>query len=233
MADASSARTDPAGDALTQAEQAYRSIKDAILRGELATGTQMLEPALALKLGMSRTPVHEALVRLQDEGYVELQPRRGMRVAPMSARDIREITELLACLEVEAAERTATRRLPAEALAAFDAAIEAMDRALEAGDIDAWNRADYAFHLLLIESCGNRHLIETARRFLEKAHRYRFLTSRHRKPPVYSNVNHAAVVEAIRRGDPQSAVEIHRAHKRRWLRELDDILAHLELEDRS
>lgn len=221
---ASSTQSDPLSDARTQAEQAYRRIKEAILHGEMQTGQQVLEPALALKLGMSRTPVHEALVRLQDEGYVELQPRRGMRVAPMSARDIREITELLACLEVEAAERTAARRLPPEALAAFDAAIEAMDHALEAGDVDAWNRADYAFHLLLIESCGNRHLIETAKRFLEKAHRYRFLTSSHRKPPVYSNVNHAAVVEAIRRGDPQSAVEIHRAHKRRWMRELDDLL---------
>ena len=191
-------------------------------------GHQRLEPALALELGMSRTPVHEALVRLQDEGYVELQPRRGMRVLPLSPRDIREITELLACLEVEAAERTAARRLPPDALAAFDAAIEAMDRALEAADIEGWNRADYRFHVLLIESCGNRYLVDTAKRFLEKANRFRFLTSSHRSPPVYSNVNHAAVVEAVRRGDSQSAGEIHRAHKRRWMRELDDILARLD-----
>lgn len=215
-------------DGARQAEQAYRRIKDAILRGEMPIGHQRLEPALALELGMSRTPVHEALVRLQDEGYVELQPRRGMRVLPLSPRDIREITELLACLEVEAAERTAARRLPPDALAAFDAAIEAMDRALEAADIEGWNRADYRFHVLLIESCGNRYLVDTAKRFLEKANRFRFLTSSHRSPPVYSNVNHAAVVEAIRRGDSQSAGEIHRAHKRRWMRELDDILARLD-----
>lgn len=215
-------------DGARQAEQAYRRIKDAILRGEMPIGHQRLEPALALELGMSRTPIHEALVRLQDEGYVELQPRRGMRVLPLSPRDIREITELLACLEVEAAERTAARRLPPDALAPFDAAIEAMDRALEAGDIEGWNRADYGFHVLLIESCGNRYLVDTAKRFLEKANRFRFLTSAHRLPPVYSNVNHAAVVEAVRRGDSQSAGEIHRAHKRRWMRELDDILARLD-----
>ena len=215
-------------DGARQAEQAYRRIKDAILRGEMPIGHQRLEPALALELGMSRTPIHEALVRLQDEGYVELQPRRGMRVLPLSPRDIREITELLACLEVEAAERTAARRLPPDALAAFDAAIEAMDRALEAADIEGWNRADYRFHVLLIESCGNRYLVDTAKRFLEKANRFRFLTSSHRSPPVYSKVNHAAVVEAIRRGDSQSAGEIHRAHKRRWMRELDDILARLD-----
>ena len=214
----------PVLDDAPQSEQAYRRIKQAILSREMPVGFQSLEPALALRLGMSRTPVHEALVRLQDEGYIELQPRRGMRVPAMSLRDIREITELLACLEVEAAQQTAARRLPPEEIAVFDDAIAAMDRALEASDIDAWNEADYRFHLLLIDSCGNRHLIDTARRFLEKANRFRYLTSAYRKPPVYSNVNHAAVVEAIRRGDPQSAVEIHRAHKRRWLRELDEIL---------
>ncbi len=214
----------PVLDDAPQSEQAYRRIKQAILSREMPVGFQSLEPPLALRLGMSRTPVHEALVRLQDEGYIDLQPRRGMRVVALSLRDIREITELLACLEVEAAQQTAARRLPPEEIAVFDDAIAAMDRALEASDIDAWNEADYRFHLLLIDSCGNRHLIDTARRFLEKANRFRYLTSAYRKPPVYSNVNHAAVVEAIRRGDPQSAVEIHRAHKRRWLRELDEIL---------
>jgi DNA-binding GntR family transcriptional regulator len=220
----SSRAQDPIAIDARAAEQAYRRIKDAILGGDMPTGFQSLEPALALRLGMSRTPVHEALVRLQDEGYVELQTRRGMRVTSLSHRDIREITELLACLEVEAAERTAARRLPPADLLAFDAAIEEMDRALETRNIAAWNDADYRFHLLLIESCGNRYLIDTAKRFLEQANRFRHLTSTHRKPPVYSNVNHAAVVEAIRRGDAQTAVEIHRAHKRRWLRELDEIL---------
>lgn len=215
-------------DSSTQADAAYQRLKDEILSGEMPPGHQVLEPELALRLGMSRTPVREALVRLQNEGFVDLIPRRGMRVARLSVRDIREITELLAVLETEAAERLASRKLPPETLARFDAAIAAMDRALEQQDIDAWNKADYSFHLLLIQSCGNRHLIEVAERFLERANRYRIMTSTRRMPPVYSNVNHAAVVEAIRRGDPQSAVEIHRSHKRRWMRELDGLLPRLE-----
>ncbi len=222
---------DGAQDRSTQADQAFRRLKDAIVRGEMKPGMQALEPELALRLGMSRTPVREALIRLEQEGFVELTPRRGMRVAALSPRDIREITEVLACLEVEAAERLALRRCTAGELAQFDAAIAAMDAALEAKDPERWNEADYRFHALLIESCGNRHLVETAKQYLEKAHRFRALTSVHRAPPVYSNVNHAAVVEAIRRGDPQSAVDIHRAHKRRWLRELDDILRHLQSSD--
>jgi DNA-binding GntR family transcriptional regulator len=211
-----------------QAEVAYQKLKEEILTDKMPPGHQALEPELALRLGMSRTPVREALVRLHNEGFVELIPRRGMRVARLSVRDIREITELLAVLETEAAELLASRKLPAETLAKFDAAIAAMDLALEQRDIDAWNKADYSFHLLLIHGCGNRHLIEVAERFLERANHYRLLTSTRRVPPVYSNVNHAAVVEAIRRGDPQSAAEIHRSHKRRWMRELDGLLPRLE-----
>ena len=193
----------------------------------MGPGAKSLEPALARTLGMSRTPVHEALLRLENEGYVHVAPRRGMTVALLSTRDLREITEVLACLEVEAAERAAGRRLNAAELVPLDEAVAAMDRALDAKDLDAWNESDYRFHRLLIEASGNRHLIDVAHRFLEKANRYRTLTTRHRLPPVYSNVNHAAVLEAIRRGDTQSAAEIHRAHKRRWMRELSDILPRL------
>lgn len=208
-----------------QSALAYNGVKNAIISGEMPPGHQVLEPELALRLGMSRTPVREALVRLQHEGFVELIPRRGMRVAALSGRDIREITEVLACLEIEAAARSASRGVSPETLAKMDAAIADMDRALSASDLEAWNEADYAFHLLLVESCGNAHLIEVARRFLEKANRFRVLTSAHRLPPVYSNVNHAAVVEAIRHRDAQTAAEVHRAHKRRWMRELDEIVA--------
>lgn len=216
-----------------QSEDAYQRIKRAIVSGEMAPGWQSLEPDLARTLGMSRTPVHEALLRLEHEGYVHVAPRRGMTVAAMSPRDIREITEVLACLEVEAAQRAAGRRLSPEELAPLDDAIAAMDRALEAKDLDAWNESDYRFHRLLIEASGNSHLSEVAHRFLEKANRYRTLTTRHRLPPVYSNVNHAAVLEAIRRGDSQSAAEIHRAHKRRWMHELSDILSRLAPMDRA
>lgn len=218
-------------DPVSQSDDAYRQIKAAIMRGDMAPGMQALEPELARSLRMSRTPVHEALLRLEHEGYVTVAPRRGMTVTPLSPRDIREITEVLACLEVEAAERAAGRRLQPADLALLDEAIAEMDRALEAKDLDAWNEADFCFHRLLVEASGNRHLIETAHRFLEKANRYRTLTTRHRLPPVYSNVNHASVVEAIRRGDPQSAAEIHRAHKRRWIHELTDMLSRLTLPD--
>jgi DNA-binding GntR family transcriptional regulator len=213
--------------AMSQADKAYETLKRRIICAEYGPGVTIAEPELARELQMSRTPLREALVRLEHDGLVSLVPRRGMRVKPLSARDLQEISELLACLECEAAERLAMRKLSAEELQRLDAAIEAMDAALERDDMTAWAQADYSFHRLLIELQHNRHLADVALAYLEKAHRFRLLAVPHRSRPVYSNVNHAAVVEAIRRGDPQTAVEIHRAHKRRWTRELNDLMPRL------
>lgn len=204
-------------------ESAYQRIRGQILRNEMPSGLTILEEELARHLGMSRTPVREALVRLAQEDLVEIIPRRGMRVKPVTLRDLREIDEVLACLEVQAADRLARRSLTEAELTGLSAAIEGMDAALKAENMDAWAEADFRFHTLLIEFCGNAHLTRTAKLFLDKAHRARLATLPHRKKPVYSNSNHAAVVEAIKRGDAETAREIHLAHKRRWSRELNEI----------
>jgi DNA-binding GntR family transcriptional regulator len=213
----------------SMAETAYEQLKSKILRGELAPGAQLLEEELAVTLGMSRTPVREAAVRLEQEGFVAIVPRRGFRVTPLSKRAVREINEVLECLEIQAAERLAARQIAPEDLKLLEGAVGRMDAALATEDQQAWAQADYEFHTLLIELCGNQHLAEVARNFLDKAHRFRLLTLPLRPKPVYSNVNHAAVVEAVRRNDPQTAQDIHRAHKRRWARELSDLLERLDL----
>lgn len=210
-------------------DAAYTELRERILHNVMPPGHSMLEEELALQLGMSRTPVREALIRLANDGLVDIVPRRGVRVREVTARDIREINEVLGCLEVQAAERLALRRPGEKEMALLEEAVHAMDVALEAEDMAAWSRADYTFHCLIIDLCGNRHLAETARLFLDKAHRSRLLTLPYRSRPVYSNVNHAAVVEAIRRGDAETAGEIHGAHKRRWTRELNEIIDRMDV----
>jgi DNA-binding GntR family transcriptional regulator len=200
----------------SMAETAYEQIKRKIVRGELAPGAQFLEEELAVTLGMSRTPVREAAVRLEQEGFVEIVPRRGFRVTPLSKRAVREINEVLECLEIQAAERLAARQIAPEDLKLLEGAVGRMDAALATEDQQAWAQADYEFHTLLIELCGNQHLAEVARNFLDKAHRFRLLTLPLRAKPV-------------RRNDPQTAQDIHRAHKRRWARELSDLLERLDL----
>lgn len=214
-------------------DEAYRILRLKIIYSEFAPGYQALEDDLATTLGMSRTPLREALVRLQNEGFVEFIPRKGIRVTPLTVQDIHDISDVLSCLECEAAEKLAKRKPTTEEMAQFDNAIAEMDKALEQDDMVIWAEADYRFHSLLFEMCANRHLAEVATNFLDKAHRFRLLTMPYREKPVYSNVNHAAVVEAIRRGDAQTALEIHRSHKRRWGHEMNDILERINISSPS
>lgn len=220
-------RLEGSRESLTDA--AYRVLKDQIIRLELPPGQRIVEDEVAMSLGMSRTPLREALVRLEKEGLVETLPRQGVRVSLLSKRDIREINAVLSCLEEEAAKTLASRHPGPDEMAQIDAAVAAMDAFLEKDDLAGWADADYRFHRLLVDLCGNRQLAAVAISFLEKAHRFRLMTAPLRKRPVYSNVNHAAVVEAIRRGDAETAMEIHRTHKARWTRELNELVNRLQI----
>src|SRR5436190_6022784 len=99
----------------TATDRAYAELRGRILRNEMPIGRLFLEQELADQLRMSRTPVRETLIRLEQDGLVEVRPRHGMRVRPVSADDVREIYEILTCLEATAAGLLAARRpTPAE-----------------------------------------------------------------------------------------------------------------------
>jgi len=210
-------------------ELAYAGLKHEIIDGDLQPASQWLEEELAVRLGMSRTPVREALVRLEQEGFVQITPRRGIRVRELTRRDVLEVHEVLECLELQAVEHLAGRGLGPEDMARLDATIAGMDEALARDDVHAWARADYAFHRLIIEFAGNRHLEAVAITFLDKAQRFRVKTLELRARPRKSTSSHAATVEAIRRKDAEMALDIHRLHKRRWIREVESLIEHLGL----
>ena len=210
-------------------ELAYAELKREVVEGDLLPASQWLEEELAVRLGMSRTPVREALVRLEQEGFVQITPRRGIRVRELTRRDVVEVNEVLECLELQAVERLATRGLTPDEMARLDATIAGMDDALARDDVPAWAAADCGFHRLIIELAGNRHLEAVATTFLDKAHRFRVKTRDLRARPRKSTSSHAATVEAIRRMDVEMALDIHRLHKRRWAREVDALIERLGL----
>jgi DNA-binding GntR family transcriptional regulator len=120
---------------------AYEQIRRRILDNVWPPSHRALEQEVALALGMSRTPVREALVRLQNDGLVEVVPRHGMRVLPVSPTDMREIYEILTALECMAAELLARRTPGEDELQPLVDATKAMDKALKADDLDAWATA--------------------------------------------------------------------------------------------
>jgi DNA-binding GntR family transcriptional regulator len=212
-----------------QADVAYDRLKGLILDGTLPAGAQMLELEAAARLNMSRTPVREAMVRLRQEGMVEIRPRHGMRVLPLSATDMAEIYEVLTALEGAAAAAVARAGVSSRQLAVLRAAVRDMDKALEAGDLFAWAAADERFHSHLVVLSGNQRLIQMVGQLWDQAHRARMLTLRLRPTPTNSVREHEALVEAMASGDPDKARRIHEDHRRRAGKMLIELLERLGL----
>ena len=210
-------------------DAAYEQIRRRILDNVWPPGHRALEQEVALALGMSRTPVREALMRLQNEGLVEVIPRHGMRVLPVSPNDMREIYQILTALECMAAELLASRKLGDQELKPLVDATEQMDLALKAEDLVAWAAADERFHAQLVDLAGNRQLQATVLNYWDRAHRARMFTLRLRPKPVSSTQEHMRMVERLRAGDAEGAAQVTRAHRERANRELVAIFEHFKL----
>ncbi len=211
------------------ADSAYEQIRQRMLDNVWPPGYRALEQEVALALGMSRTPVREALLRLHSEGLVEVVPRHGMRVLPVSPNDMREIYQILTALECMAAELLASRKPSDKDLKPLIDATKAMDKALKANDLEAWAAADERFHAQLVDLAGNRQLQSTVLNYWDRAHRARMFTLRLRPKPVNSTQEHMQMVERLRAGDAAGAAAVTRAHRERASRELVMIFEHFKL----
>jgi DNA-binding GntR family transcriptional regulator len=217
------------GGSSSLVESAYRAMKTAVCDNVFPPGYQGSEQEIALRLGMSRTPVHEALIRLQEEGLVRVLPKRGILVCALSPADMREIYDLIATLEGLAAELLAADDdgLRQTALAILDTINADMRAALDTDDLDAWAKADDRFHRELVERCGNSRLARAVHTVMDQSHRARMLTLRLRAKPIRSLKEHLAVTAAIRRGNAERAGALARAHRRHARDELLPLLEKL------
>jgi DNA-binding GntR family transcriptional regulator len=181
----------------------------------LPSGEVFTEEQLASMLKMSRTPAREAMLRLAQDGLVEVRPRHGMRIKPVSVADIREIYEVLTGLESTAAALAAQRQDQGDSIGRLREAIAEMNLALEHNDRRRWASADERFHTLLVEASGNSRIAELVQTFFGQSHRVRMLTLFLRPKPIDSNRDHEAVVRAIAAHDAERARDIHYLHRQR------------------
>ena len=207
-------------------DDAYAALKDAILANEYPPGHQVSAQELALRFGMSRTPVQEAALKLQQEGLVEILPKRGIRIRALSPEDISENYDVVIAIEAGAAERIAALPLTERTAAAdaLDAATDAMATALATGDLAGWGAADATFHHLLIEQCGNRRFVAIISMVNAQSHRARMLIVHLRGNLVSSVAEHRGIIAAIRQGDRAGAHAAARAHRSRARDELLPLL---------
>ncbi|WP_078900144.1 GntR family transcriptional regulator [Streptomyces sp. SBT349] len=192
--------------------QVLAALRDALASGELAPGETYSAPALAERYGVSATPVREAMQRLASEGAVETVPNRGFRVAGRSPRDVAELAEVRAALEIPAVMRLA-RTLPPERWDELRPLAEATVAAASVGDRAAYAEADRCFHRALLLLTGNRQLVIVAEDLHRKAQCPTELVPLPGTTELLADaLEHTALLDALRRGDLATAEELSREH---------------------
>ena len=211
-----------AAPAVAMWELAYDRLKRRIMSNELPAGREIDDEAIAAELGISRTPVREAILRLRNEGFVEVLPRRSSRVVPISLHDMREMYELLTALEVFAVELLAARKPDESELAPLRKAVADMTDALGTGDPVAWIAPDERFHRGLLVLSGNSRIAEVGLAFRDRVLRAHVIALRLRPQPPQSAQAHRELVDLIAAGCTAEARACHLAQRLRAGRELLD-----------
>jgi DNA-binding GntR family transcriptional regulator len=189
---------------------AYTTLCDAIVAGTLAPGEQLHDQELCAWLGLSRTPVRDALARLEDEGLVESAPQRYTRVAPLRPERAHDAFPVLAVLHGLATE-LAVPALTAADRAALEAADAAFVAALRAGDGAGAFAADDRFHAVFVARADNAQIARSLERLTPALHRLERLAVR-RLPGGRSVAQHRAILERAAAGDAPGAASAARAN---------------------
>ena len=205
------------------AQRAYDELHGQILTMQLMPGQAILVQDLATQLGMSRTPIREAVARLRQEGLVTTVMRKGIVVTWLSPEEMRELYELMEGVEGTAV-KLATERASEAMLDTLEASIVDQERALLNDDIQAWVAADARLHDLIIEAAENKRIAAWARTVNSQMHRVRVFIARLRRKPNTSTAEHRAILDAMRARDPERARDLHMAHRARASKEIIHIL---------
>ena len=191
-------------------DTAYDRLCDAIVAGTLAPGEALHDGELCDWLGLSRTPVRDALGRLRDEGLVEMAPQRFTRVASMTVRDVYEVIPLLAAVHGLATE-LAVPRFDASDIRELRVHNDAFSTALRARDARAAYDADERFHDVFVDMSGNRELARVLGRLQPRLHRVEVLCDGD-LPGRRSVAQHEAIITRAETGDPPGAASATRAN---------------------
>jgi DNA-binding GntR family transcriptional regulator len=197
----------------TKSDLAYARVRRLILSGELGPGAVLPQAALARTIGMSTTPLREALRRLKQEGLVELDAHRDARVARLDAREARDLVELRQSLDPLAASLAAERRTDAD-LAAVQAALEGLESLSSRPSLDELER-HRRFHSAVYRAAQNTLLAETLDGLWDKSDRYRLhalADERVETDRARSAEQHRLLYEALREGDAPGAADVMRRH---------------------
>ena len=189
----------------------FNTLRQAILRGDLKPGERLMEISLANKLGVSRTPVREAIHKLEQEGLVLMIPRRGAEVAQITEKSLRDVLEVRGAVE-ELAVRLACERMTGQALGELNRAAERFEKTLGSSDITSVAEADVAFHDVIYMATDNQRLIALLNNLREQMYRYRVEYLKRGECHAQLLSEHQEIIEAITNKEVERAVAVTCRH---------------------
>lgn len=195
-------------------EAVCETLRDAIRKGILEPGERLMEVQLAEELGISRTPVREAIRKLEQEGYVIMMPRRGTYVSDISTNDVKEIFEIRSALESLAAG-LAARRIEPDELETLQNLLIEIEGYIAKNDIEKIVETDIKFHGLLYKVSRNERLVNIISNLKEQLARFRTLSMSYPGRLQETLEEHSEMVEAIANGDVSAARDAAEHHMER------------------
>ncbi len=191
-------------DDLSLRRVVFETLRKAILSGKMEPGERLLELPLARQLGVSRTPVREAIHMLQQEGLVCVVPHRGAMVTGICREDMEDLLDVRSALETLAAEK-ACQMADEKKTVKLEAAARAFERSCSGGSLESRAAADGQFHRAICEAGENRSLLKVMESLEDQVYRYRveYLKEDLAVPEILRQ--HRRILEAIRQGDEKSA----------------------------
>lgn len=189
----------------------FNTLREAILKGELKPGERLMEIQLASRLGVSRTPIREAIRKLELEGLVLTIPRRGAEVAKMTEKNMREVLVVRKALEVLAGEIACDTITPAQIVELKEAA-KAFEQSMETKDLKKIAEADVKFHDVIYQSTGNQRLLQILNNLREQIYRYRieYLKEESTYPSLLTE--HQELIKGLKNKDKEYVIRIMNKH---------------------
>jgi DNA-binding GntR family transcriptional regulator len=192
-------------------DQALTAIRHALVTGQIVPGVVYSAASVATELGVSNSPVREAMLALVDDGLMEVVPNRGYRAVAFTATDLAEIAQLRLLLEVPAAGLAAEAGV-GDRLPDLEELVEVIEQTAADGDVAGNLDADRRFHLLLVEACGNRRLTDQVARLRDQTRLYNLRNLAESGALVASAAEHRPLLAAIAGHDRTTAEDLMRAH---------------------
>lgn len=189
----------------------FHTLRQAILTGELKPGERLMEIHLANKLGVSRTPIREAIHMLELEGLVIMIPRRGAEVAQITEKSMNDVLEVRRTLDALCAE-LACKRITEEELERLDEACTQFEKAVATGDIKEIAQADVTLHDIIVRATGNERLIGLVNNLSEQMYRYRFEYIKDIDQHQTLISEHRIIYQSIKDKDVETASKAARTH---------------------